>query len=78
MITTPGRVVSAKNPGPPGGAWVFQDVPCYIPSLRVLREGGYEAVDSMIYYGQPGPFAEDVEESVFAAVGRVMKRVGKN
>jgi len=54
------------------------DVPCYIPSLRVLREGGYEANDSMIYYGQPGPFADDVEETVFAAVRRVMKRVTKN
>jgi hypothetical protein len=54
------------------------DVPCYIPSLRILREGGYEANDSMIYYGQPGPFSEDVEETIFAAVRRVMKRVMKN
>ncbi len=54
------------------------DVPCYIPSLRVLKEGGYEANDSMIYYGQPGPFSSDVEESVFAAVRRVMKRVTHN
>jgi hypothetical protein len=54
------------------------DVPCYIPSLRILKEGGYEANDSMIYYGQPGPFAEDVEETVFAAVRRVMKRVVRN
>ena len=52
------------------------DVPCYIPSKRVLKEGGYEAVDSMIYYGMPGPFAEDVEERVFDAVHRVMRRVG--
>ncbi|MBK9138852.1 MAG: neutral/alkaline non-lysosomal ceramidase N-terminal domain-containing protein [Verrucomicrobia bacterium] len=51
------------------------DVACYIPSLRVLREGGYEAVDSMIYYGQPGPFAETVEESVFAAIREVMAKV---
>lgn len=52
------------------------DVACYIPSLRVLREGGYEAVDSMIYYGQPGPLAENVEETIFRAVGEVMGRVG--
>ena len=52
------------------------DVPCYIPSKRVLGEGGYEPVDSMIYYGQPGPFAPDVEERVFAAVQRVMRQVG--
>ena len=52
------------------------DVMCYIPSLRVLREGGYEAVDSMIYYGQPGPFAESVEEKVFDAIRRVLRGVG--
>ena len=53
------------------------DVMCYIPSLRVLKEGGYEASDSMIYYGQPGPFAEDVEDRVFDAIHRVMNRVSK-
>jgi hypothetical protein len=54
------------------------DVACYIPSRRVLEEGGYEAVDSMIYYGQPGPFAPDVEERVFDAVREVMSRVGES
>ena len=53
------------------------DVMCYIPSLRVLKEGGYEASDSMMYYGQPGPFAEDVEDRVFDAIHRVMSRVWK-
>ena len=53
------------------------DVMCYIPSARVLREGGYEAVDSMFYYAQPGPLAEDVEERVFAAIRQVMKSVGR-
>ncbi len=53
------------------------DVMCYIPSLRVLKEGGYEAADSMIYYGMPGPFNEEVEEDVFTAIRRVMKRVGR-
>ncbi|MGQ9917262.1 MAG: neutral/alkaline non-lysosomal ceramidase N-terminal domain-containing protein [Bryobacteraceae bacterium] len=52
------------------------DVACYIPSARVLREGGYEAVDSMIYYGQPGPFTEEVESRIQDAVRQVMKRVG--
>jgi hypothetical protein len=49
---------------------------CYIPSRRVLQEEGYEAVESMIYYGQPGRFAESVEEKIFAAIRRVMERVG--
>jgi hypothetical protein len=53
------------------------DVMCYIPSARVLKEGGYEAVDSMIYYGQPGPFTEEIEETVFRAVRTALKRVGR-
>jgi|YNPBryunderm2012_1023409.scaffolds.fasta_scaffold01155_4 hypothetical protein len=53
------------------------DVAFYVPSVRVLKEGGYESVDSMIYYGMPGPFDEDVEERVVNAVRQVMKRVGR-
>lgn len=52
------------------------DVMCYIPSRRVLLEGGYEPLDSMIYYGQPGPFAESVEEKIFAAIHDVMRQAG--
>lgn len=52
------------------------DVMCYIPSRRVLQEGGYEAVDNTIYYGQPGPFTETVEDRVMAAVHEVATRVG--
>ena len=52
------------------------EVMCYIPSLRVLHEGGYEADENMIYYGFPGPFADNVEEKVFGAIRTVMKNVG--
>ena len=52
------------------------DVSCYIPSQRVLHEGGYEAVDSMIYYGQPGPFADTVEEKIFATIHETLNRIG--
>jgi len=52
------------------------DVSCYIPSARVLREGGYEAVQSMIYYGQPGPFAENVEEAVVSACRKLLRQTG--
>ena len=52
------------------------DVMCYIPSVRVLHEGGYEPNFSMIYYGQPGPFADTVEETVFKGIHQVMKKVG--
>jgi hypothetical protein len=51
------------------------EVMCYIPSLRVLKEGGYEPDESMIYYGFPGPFADGVEERVFTAIREVMKKV---
>jgi hypothetical protein len=30
----------------------------------------------MIYYGQPGPFAENVEETVVAAGRKVLKQTG--
>ena len=53
------------------------DVMGYIPSRRVLLEGGYEAVDNTVYYGLPGPFAESVEETVFAAVRRAVSAVGR-
>jgi hypothetical protein len=53
------------------------DVMCYIPSARVLQGGGYEAVDSMAYYGQAGPFANDVEDRIFVAIHRAMKAVGR-
>jgi hypothetical protein len=52
-------------------------VMCYIPSERVLAEGGYEVVDNMVYYGQPGPFAPGVEDRVFQAIRQAMKKVGR-
>jgi neutral ceramidase len=52
------------------------DVMSYIPSRRVQREGGYEAGDSMMYFGQPGWFTEEVEEIVLGAARRVLAAVG--
>ena len=52
------------------------DVMGYVPSRRVLAEGGYEAVESNTYYGQPGPLAETMEETVVAAIRRVTAAVG--
>ena len=60
---------------PFGRAWVAaysNDVFGYVPSLRVLREGGYEGGDAMIYYGRPGPFAENVEELIVAECRRLV------
>lgn len=52
------------------------DVQLYVPSKKVLDEGGYEGGESMIYYGHPGPFADDVEDRITNAVHKVMRRVG--
>ncbi|MBI4024197.1 MAG: hypothetical protein HY360_04395 [Verrucomicrobia bacterium] len=40
----------------------------YIPSLRVLREGGYEGHTGMLEYGLPGAFHPAVEEIIAATV----------
>lgn len=53
-----------------------QEVMCYIPSKNVLKEGGYEAESSMIYYGWPGPFEDSVEEKIMQGVHLVMKNIG--
>lgn len=49
------------------------DVMAYIPSARVLKEGGYEGGGAMLYYGQPSSWADPVEDEIVAAVGRVVK-----
>jgi hypothetical protein len=52
------------------------DVMAYIPSSRVLKEGGYEGATSMIYYGQPTVWSDRVEEDVIDAVTRVLGTIG--
>jgi hypothetical protein len=39
----------------------------------VLKEGGYEGGDAMIYYGRPGPFADSVEELIVAKVKKLVQ-----
>jgi len=52
------------------------DVFGYLPSLRVLREGGYEAGQAMLYGPLPGPFTETVEEKVMRGIRNTVNRVG--
>jgi neutral ceramidase len=52
------------------------EVQCYIPTAKILKEGGYEPETSMIYYGLPGPFAENVELKIFSGIDKVMKKTG--
>ena len=57
-----------------GKTWVAgysNDVMAYIPSLRVLKEGGYEGGGAMVYYGLPSPWAPRVEEDIVTAVHHV-------
>jgi Neutral/alkaline non-lysosomal ceramidase, N-terminal len=49
------------------------DVMAYIPSLRVLREGGYEADSSMIYYGMPTKWGTGIEELIIDKVKELAK-----
>ncbi|QGQ21496.1 hypothetical protein F1728_01785 [Gimesia benthica] len=46
----------------------------YLPSLRVLKEGGYEGARAMIYSSYPGPFKESVEERVAAKVHQLTEQ----
>ena len=67
--------LKSELPGRP--IWVAaccNDVFGYIPSARVLKEGGYEAGDMMVYTPLPGPFAPSVETLV---VGKVHELVDK-
>lgn len=52
------------------------DVMGYIPSLRILNEGGYEGGGAMVNYGRPGPLAPAVEQVIAGKVSDIVKRVG--
>ncbi len=59
------RSLAEEHPWTIGYAY---EVPCYIPSARVLKEGGYESESSLIYYGLYGPFRPEIEDLI---VGRL-------
>lgn len=62
--------------GPP--LWVAgycNDVFAYVPSRRVLEEGGYEGTGAIRMTRFPGPFAPSVEERVVAKVHDLARRV---
>jgi hypothetical protein len=50
------------------------DVMAYIPSRRVLTEGGYEGGGAMLYYGLPTIWSERVEEQIIAEINQQVKR----
>jgi hypothetical protein len=55
------------------------DVFAYLPSQRVLKEGGYEGGGAMKYssYPHPGPFADTVEERVVGKARQLVERTAK-
>lgn len=66
------RLFAAEVPWPVGYAY---EVPCYIPSARLLKEGGYETESSLIYYGFYGPFRGAVEDLVVNRLAGLVGRV---
>lgn len=53
----------------PARLWVnayTNDVQCYIPSERVLKEGGYEGGGAMVFYGWPAPLAPGLEDEIIS------------
>ncbi|HON91975.1 MAG TPA: hypothetical protein PKZ07_10455 [Sedimentisphaerales bacterium] len=84
MIALAGEVVvdyslrlKAELPDTP--VWVAgyaNDVFGYVPSKRVLQEGGYEAEGAILYYGtMPTPFLPSVEERIVGKVHELVKQV---
>jgi neutral ceramidase len=60
-----------------GTTWVAgysNDVFAYIPSLRVLKEGGYEGGGAMNQEDFPGPFAAAIEEVIAGKVHELVER----
>lgn len=54
------------------------DVFGYVPSLRVLKEGGYEGGGAMQFTTLPGPFAESVESRIVDKVHQLVKKTGSS
>src|SRR5690606_10233929 len=44
------------------------DVMAYIPSSRILKEGGYEGETSQMVYGLPSKWDESIENSILKEV----------
>ncbi len=82
MVFLPGEVVidytlRLKRELDANRLWVTayaDDVPCYIASKRILKEGGYEADSSMISYAQPTRFAPGVEDRIIATAKALLPK----
>ena len=62
----------------PAAVWVTgyaNDVMAYIPSERVLKEGGYEGDTSMIPYGLPSKWRAGLEEKIVGKAKELAQQV---
>jgi hypothetical protein len=59
------RLLAVDHPWTVGYAY---EVPCYIPSARLIKEGGYEVDSSLSYYGYYGPFRGEIESRLITRV----------
>jgi neutral ceramidase len=66
------RLLAQDHPWPVGYAY---EVPCYIPSFRIIKEGGYESDSSLIYYGYYGPFNPAIEDRLLARMTALVTRL---
>jgi hypothetical protein len=48
----------------------------YVPSRRVLEEGGYEGRTGMLEYGHAAPFTSAIEETICAGVDALVEQTG--
>ncbi len=64
------RTLADDHPWTIGYAY---EVPCYIPSARVLKEGGYESESSLIYYGLYGPFRPEIEDKIVSRLAGMVE-----
>jgi neutral ceramidase len=61
-----------------GTVWVTgyaNDVMAYIPSERVLKEGGYEGDSSMIPYGMPTKWAPGLEDKIVKKAAELAEQI---
>jgi neutral ceramidase len=66
------RLLADDHPWPIGYAY---EVPCYIPSARLIKEGGYEAESSLIYYGYYGPLRGEIEMRLLNRFGTLVSEL---
>ncbi len=82
MVFLPGEVVvdyglRLKTECDAARLWVngySNDATCYIPSRRVLAEGGYEGAGAMVYYDRPTKFAPGVEDRIISTARELLPK----